>query len=57
MLESVVDNVHKIMINQNDLKSACDSIEVFQQNLESDLENLSENLDREIENLQLQVSS
>jgi membrane-associated HD superfamily phosphohydrolase len=54
ILESVVDNVHKIMISQSDLKSACESVEAFQQNLEADLENLSENLDRELENLQLQ---
>jgi ABC-type transporter Mla subunit MlaD len=42
------------MISQSDLKSACESVEAFQQNLEADLENLSENLDRELENLQLQ---
>lgn len=52
-----MDNVHKIMISQSDLKSACESVEAFQQNLEADLENLSENLDRELENLQLQVKT
>lgn len=55
LLEGTVDSVHKMMISQNDLHAACESIEGFQQNLEVDLDNLSALLDREMENLQLKV--
>jgi len=54
-LEDTVDNVHRIMSSQGDLKQACDTIEAYQAELDADLAALSENLDLELEALQLQV--
>lgn len=54
-LEDTVDNVHRIMSSQGDLKQACDTIEAYQAELDADLSALSENLDLELEALQLQV--
>jgi hypothetical protein len=48
-----VDNVHRIMASQSDLKAACETIEAYQAELDNDLAALSENL--ELEALQLQV--
>jgi len=53
-LEDTVDNVHRIMSSQSDLKQACDTIEAYQAELDADLAALSENLDLELEALQLQ---
>jgi hypothetical protein len=50
-----VDNVHRIMASQSDLKAACETIEAYQAELDNDLAALSENLDLELEALQLQV--
>ncbi len=50
-----MDNVHRIMSSQSDLKQACDTIEAYQAELDADLAALSENLDLELEALQLQV--
>ncbi len=50
-----MDNVHRIMASQGDLKLACESIEAYQNDLDADLMNLSANLDQEIESLQTQV--
>jgi hypothetical protein len=54
-LEDTVDNVHRIMASQSDLKAACETIEAYQAELDNDLAALSENLDLELEALQLQV--
>ncbi|RYG58483.1 hypothetical protein EON64_21275, partial [archaeon] len=53
-LESVVDNVYRIVATQSDLKQACESIEAYQSDLEADLSSLSNALDVELESLQLQ---
>lgn len=50
-----MDNVHRIMASQGDLKTACDTIEAYQNELDNDLASLAENLDLELEALQLQV--
>ena len=41
----------------SDLKSACDTIEAYQAELDGDLSALAENLDLELEALQLQVGA
>ena len=53
-LEDIVEGVHKLMATQQDLKSSIDSIEAYQNDLETELSNLSEDLDLEIEKMQLQ---
>lgn len=53
-LEETVDNVHRIMASQSDLKAACESVETYQNEMEVDLNKLSADLDQEIEALQLQ---
>lgn len=53
-LESVVDDVHRIMSTHADLKQACDSIESYQNDLEADLQSLSTSIDKEITELELQ---
>jgi nuclear pore complex protein Nup62 len=53
-LEDIVDNVHRVMAGQNDLRTACESIEAYQSDLENELINLSTDLELEIEKLQLQ---
>ena len=50
-----MDNVHRIMASQSDLKAACETIEAYQSELENDLNSLSNNLDLELEALQIQV--
>jgi hypothetical protein len=54
-LEETVDNVHRLLSCQGDLKSACDTIEAYQDELEADLDNLDTNLALELEALDLQV--
>lgn len=56
-LEDTVDSVHRIMASQGDLKSACETIEAYQSELDGDLTALAENLDLELEALQLQVGA
>lgn len=53
-LEDIVEGVHKLMAGQQDLKSSFESIEAYQNDLESELANLSTDLDLEIEKMQLQ---
>ena len=55
VLEDTVDNVHRIMASQADLKAACETIEAYQNELDADLSSLAANLDLEMEALQLQV--
>ena len=43
------------MASQADLKAACETIEAYQAELDSDLLNLSENLDLELDDLKQQV--
>lgn len=45
------------MTFHSDLKSACDTIEAYQAELDGDLSALAENLDLELEALQLQVGA
>lgn len=56
-LEGVVEGVHKLMAGQQDLKSACESIEAYQSDLEVELGNILADLDLEIEKLQLQETT
>lgn len=54
-LEATVDNVHRIMAHQSELKTACDTIEAYQNELDADIESMSNALNAELEELQLQV--
>jgi len=53
-LETMVDDVHRIMSAQTDLKTSCDTIEAYQMELENDLNNLSSSLDAELDDLDTQ---
>jgi nuclear pore complex protein Nup62 len=53
-LEDIVESVHRVMACQQDLNVACESIEAYQSDLETELTNLSADLDQEIEKLQTQ---
>ena len=53
-LETMVDDVHRIMSAQADLKTSCDTIEAYQAELENDLNNLNSSLDAELDDLDTQ---
>lgn len=53
-LETMVDDVHRIMSAQADLKTSCDTIEAYQVELENDLNNLNSSLDAELDDLDTQ---
>lgn len=53
-LETMVDDVHRIMSAQADLKTSCDTIEAYQSELENDLNNLNSSLDAELDDLDAQ---
>lgn len=53
-LETMVDDVHRIMSAQTDLKTSCDTIEAYQAELENDLNNLNSSLDAELDDLDAQ---
>lgn len=53
-LETMVDDVHRIMSAQADLKASCDTIEAYQAELENDLNNLNSSLDVELDDLDTQ---
>ncbi|KAJ1438193.1 hypothetical protein B484DRAFT_392444 [Ochromonadaceae sp. CCMP2298] len=52
-LEQAVDNVHRIMAGQADLKAACETIEAYQSELDRDLQSLDAGLEAELEAAQL----
>jgi len=53
-LEGIVDQIHGVMVRHDDLRTACDTVESYQVNLENDLERLAKDVERELEVLQLE---